>query len=188
MNYETTKNTYAKILDQISKAKDSVVFDYKDLEFKSKCHLFGIELQEKHGLDLDPKIIRSLDYHKFNDYLFIGWYGEKYRRDVSWSDDGKQPEDELLLVISFPTGAFIFGSDYPQELFKEFFQELKTYKPKYSDTANKSLYFSMENAGKMFNDFPSILKKYHEKNTEDSKKRKIKKMEEELEKLKEKSN
>jgi len=71
----------------------------------------------------------------------VGWWGEKYGRHISWSDDGKQPEDELLLVISFPTGAYIFGDDYPTEFFKEFFQELKTYNPKYTDTTNKTLYF-----------------------------------------------
>lgn len=183
MNYKMTKKTYNKILKDIHKSCEFLVFDYKDLEFKSKCHLFGIELKEKYGLNLEPRDIRSLDYYRFGEYMAIGWFGEKYRRTISWSDDGKQPDGELLLSIGFSTGAFMFGSDYPTELFKEFFQELKTYNPKYSDTVNKNLYFSMDNAGKIFNEFPEILKKYSEKNKEDFKLRKIKKMREELEKL-----
>lgn len=189
MDYATTKKTYTEILEKINKFKDFIVFDYKDLEFKSKCHLFGIELEEKYGLKLEPRDIRSLDYNNFCEYRSIGWYGEKYRRTISWSDDGKQPEDELLLVFGFSTGAYIFGDrsddDYPTEFFKEFFQELKAYNPKYTDTTNKNLYFSMENAGKIFNEFPEILKKYYEKNKEDLKLRKIKKMEDAIKNLKE---
>lgn len=187
MNYETTQKTYTEILDQLNKFKDFIVFDYKDLEHKAKCHLFGIELNEKYGLELKPEDIRSLDYNNFGEYRSIGWYGEKYRRTISWSDDGKQPEDELLLVLGFPSGAYIFGNhsddDYPTDFFKEFLQELKTYNPKYTDTTNKNLYFSMDNAGKIFNEFPAILKKYYEKNKEDAKARKVIKLKEQLAKL-----
>ena len=187
MNYEKTKKAYIEILETINKYKDVVLYDYNALQSRSNNHLFGLELKEKYGLEIKPEDIMSLDWNKFGDYLSIGLFGEKYRRTISWSDDGNQPEDELLLELSFPTGSYIFGNfsndDYPTKFFQEFFQELKTYNPKYVDTVNKNLYFSMVNAGKIFNEFPKILKKYYELNNEDAKKRKIKKLQEELEKL-----
>ena len=178
-------NAYKEILEIIGKYQEICVYDFKDMELKAKKHLFGVELKEKYNFNIKPKDIYSLDYNKFGSYMSISKCGEKYRRTISWSDDGKQPEDEMLLSIGFSTGAYIFGEDYPTELFQEFFQELKSYNPKYTDTTNKNLYFSMDNAGKIFNEFQNILKKYYEKNKVDLKKRKRKKLEVELEKLKE---
>lgn len=179
------EKAYEEILEIVNKYRDICVFDANVMESKAKCHLFGLELKETYGFDVEPKDIRSLDWNRFGDYMSVGRWGEKYRRTISSSDDGKQPEDELLLELSFPTGAYIFGDDYPSEFFEEFFQELKSYIPKYSDIINKNLYFSMDNAGKIFNEFPAILKKYYDKNKEDVRVRKIKKMEKELAKLKE---
>ena len=183
------QQAYKEILDLVEKYTDIIVFDHRDLKNKSDYHLFGLKLKEEYGLDIDPTNIYSLDYNRFGDYRGIGIWDEKLRRTISWLDDPKQaqPENELLLVISFPTGAYIFGNssnnDYPIELFQQFFNELKTYNPKYSDTMNKSLYWSMENASKIFNEFPNILKKYQDINKIDSKKRAIKKLKEDLEKL-----
>ena len=183
MNYENTKKAYEEILSVIDKHREIVVLGYNELESQSKIHLFGIELKEKYGLNVESRDISSLDWNRFGKYLSIGLFGEKYRRTISWSDDGKQPEDELMIYLSFSTGAYIFGDDYPTELFQQFWQELKTYNPKYSDTTNKSLYFSIENGAKIFNEFEEILKKYDELNKKDLKKRKIKKLQDELEKL-----
>ena len=180
---EKVQNAYTEILGVINKYKDIVVFDYVDMEEASEKHLFGVELKEKFGLNINPGNIYSIDWTSFGDFRVIGRWGEKYGRTISWSDDGLQPKDEILLRISFSTGAYIFGDDYPKKLFEEFWEELKTYEPKYCDTVNHSLYFSMDNASKIFNDFDSILKKYNEKNREQYKERKIKKMREELNQL-----
>jgi len=177
------KEAYSEILKTLKKYKDICVFDIDDLERKSKYHLFGIELKEKYGLDIEPKKVNTLDFLRFEDHKTICWFGKKYNRTVSWSDDGTQPKDELLLQISFSTGAYIFGDDYPTELFQKFFLELKNYNPKYVDSTNKALYYSMDNASKIFNNYKSILNKYHKINKEDWKQRKIKKMKEELAKL-----
>ncbi len=177
------EKAYSEILKVLKKNKDICVFDVDDLEMKSKLHLFGLQLKEEYGLNIDPTHVRSLEYNKFGDDRVVGLYGEKYRRTISWSDDGTQPEDELLFHISYPTGPYIFGGDYPTAFFEKFFLELKSYKPKYIDSANKGLYFSMDNAAKIFNDYYDILNKYNEENKKDIKKRKIRKMKEELEKL-----
>lgn len=190
MEYKESKKAYEEVLEVISKYGDALVFDYKDLKNKSEYHLFGLELKEKYGLDIDPKEVYSLDYQKFGEYKVIGRFGEKYRRTVSWSDDGKQPEveGEMLFSLCFPTGGYIFGgtifgNDYPTEIFQEFWLELKSYNPKYSDTVNHCLYFSLENAAPLFNSFSEIKKKYHEKNVVDAKKRKIEKLKKEIETL-----
>ena len=179
---ELTKKAYKEILKVLNKYKNEIVFDIDNLETKAKHHLFGVELVEKYGFDLDPKRIYSTDWQELRENVFIGfWDGE--RRKISWSDDGSQPNDEILLCIKYPTGAYIFGGDYPTDFFQKFFLELKTYKPKYIDSHNNSLYFSMENASKIFNTYDSIVKEYREKHKGDLKQRKIKKMKNELSKL-----
>lgn len=174
---------YKEILDVVKKYKDICIYDTDEMESKANKHLFGIELKEKYGLNINPRDIHSLEYIRFGEYKAIGWWGEKYRRTVSWSDDGNQPKDELLFVIGFSTGAYIFGDDYPEEIFKEFWEELKKYQPKYCDTVNHNMYFSIQSASKIFNDFDSLLTKFREIYRDQAKARKIKKMKEELEKL-----
>jgi hypothetical protein len=92
-------------------------------------------------------------------------------------------KNETLLCIKFPTGAYMFGEDYPVEFFQRFFLELKSYNPKYVDSTNKGLYFSLDNAGKIHNAYRDIIKKYREENLKDLKQRKIKKMKDDLAKL-----
>ena len=178
-----TEEAYKKILKLLKEHENIIVFDVNDLEMKAKHHLFGVELKEKYGFHLDPRKITSLGWQKLRENIYIGWWGDRYRRTISWSDDGIQPEDELLLCISFPTGAYIFGGDYPTEFFQKFFLELKTFKPKYIDSSNKSLYFSMDNAGDIFNEYETILKKYYEENKKDIQRRKLQKMKDELAKF-----
>ena len=174
---------YAEIIKILKKHKDVIVYDVDAMEIQAKNHLFGIELKEKYGFNIEPKGVKSLEWVPLSRYINIGLFGKKQGRTVSWSDDGRQPENELLLYISFSTGAYIFGEDYPVDLFARFFNELKGYNPKYTDTTNKSLYYSLDNAGVVSNDFEGILKKYYEINKEDFKQRKIQKMKEELSQL-----
>lgn len=182
------REVYKEILDLVRNNKDVCFYDISDMETKSKKHLFGLELRDKYGLNIDPERIHYTDWHRVDDYRFIGWYGEKYQRTISWEDNGKQPEDELLLVIQFPTGAYIFSDDYPVELFKEFWMELKSYEPKYVDTHNNGLFFAIDDASKVFNEFENIYEKYQDKNREEWKMRKAQKLREELDKLEKETN
>ena len=177
------RKAYEKILAIMRKYEDMCGFDVKDFEGKTKNYSFGVELKEKFGLGIDPREVTNTNFYRVDDYRFVGWYGEKYGREISWSDDGRQPEDELLLEISFPTGPYIFGEDYPVELFREFFLELKSYEPKYVDSSSKCLYFSMENASKVFNAFPEILKKYQDKYEVWHRKKEIERLRQELSNL-----
>lgn len=181
------EQAYDEILEVLNRHKDVCVYDIESMKRAAKNHLFGLELKEKYGFDIDPKKveIEGRNYFTFDEYRFIGWFGEKYGRTVSWPDDESQPDDEFLLNISFSTGAYIFGKDYPGGVFQQFFNELKSYGPKYIDSHNCSLYFPMENAGKVFSNFKSILDKYWEKNKEDVRKRRAEKLRAELKKLEE---
>lgn len=177
-----TEKAYKEILKTLNKYKNDIIFDVSDLETKAKNHLFGVELVEKYGFNLNPKVIDNTRWQRLKENIFIGFLDGKNRK-IAWSDDNRQPNNETLLCIEFPTGAYIFGDDYPQHIFNEFFSELKTYEPKYTDSANKCLYFTLDKAGKIFNDYDSILKKYYDKNREDLKQRKIDKLKDELSKL-----
>lgn len=186
---EKQEKAYNEILKLLKKHKDILVFDADELERKAKVHLYGLKLKEVYELDINPKRVDSLDYNKFGEWKKIAWFGEKYSRTISWSVDGRQPKDENLFFLSFPTGAYIFGDgtifnkDYPTVFFEKFWLELKTYKPDYIDEANHCLYWKLENAKEMFNSFEDVLKKYYELNKDDVKQRRIEKMKKDLEQL-----
>lgn len=177
------KTTYSKILTLLKKHESEIVFNVGVLQRQADNHLFGIKLHDVYGLDIDPKKIDSTNWIRFDDYACIGIFGEKHGRTISWPDTKGQPKNEHLLMYSFLTGAYMFGEDYPIDLFNKFWDELKTYSPKYIDSMNHSIYFSLDNAKTIFNDFKGILKKYDEINSEDIKLRKIEKLKQDLAKL-----
>lgn len=182
----TAKQAYASIFKLMNKHKELCNFDIGTLKFKADTHLFGLRLRDNYGLDIDPKKITSLDWVNLGNFMAIGLWGPAHGRKISWSDDGRQPESELLLCISFPTGAYILGGDYPEELFKDFYEELERYSPKYRDSHNHSLYFSLTNARFVFNEFHNILDKYKSKYRDGAKAREIQELQAKIEKLKSK--
>ena len=191
--YEDILNVCEKYADE-SYLSDFEFEDVRNMRDKAKNHLMIVDWQDKYGLDIKyDRQFYGYNYVKIDEHRYFSYFDdaktekkEGRGKYISWEDDGKQPKNEWLLSISFSTGAYIFGQDYPTALFEEFWQELKSYNPKFCDSHNHSMYFSLETAKDIFNNFPEILKKYHEKNREDAKKRKIKKMEEEIAKLKDK--
>lgn len=102
---------------------------------------------------------------EYCDHMKLGLFGKDTGRSISWPDNGHQPlfnSTEWLLVIEFSTGAYIFGDHYPTKTFNAFFEELKTFSPKYCDSNNHSLYFSSENAAKVVEAFYDIKASYSE--------------------------
>ena len=179
---ETTKKAYKEIFKVLEKHKDVINIDIKDLEIKAKLHLFGLELKEVYGLEINENRINNTQFHELKENVYLTFIDSE-RTTISWEDNGKKPKGERLIKFSYPTGAYIFGGDYPTDFFQQFFLELKSFNPDYCDSANKSLYFKLENAKEVFNNYDSIVKKYRELNKEDFKKRQILKMKAELEKL-----
>lgn len=161
--------------------------------FMSQLNHLEIELKMKqvYGYKIDRSdFVNSLRYFRIHDYAHVTYFDDAKKDheegkgySISWSDDGRQPLNEMLLVLSFPTGAYIFDGDYPKPVFKDFFDELKTYNPKYSDSHNSSLYFELENGAKVFNDFWDIFNKHKQKVDDWKKKERIKGLQKELEVL-----
>lgn len=163
-------------------------------EFNQVCkevkkELYAIKLQEDYGIhNINRNMIRQIEpevYIEIGNYMHIASMGEKYRRTISWSVDGSQPDDEVMFVISFPTGAYIFGDSYPVKLFEEMWAELKSYKFKYVDDMNHNIYFSLDETASIANVFRKILNKYYEKYRSEAKIRRMDELRCELEKLEE---
>jgi hypothetical protein len=175
---------YKEILELMNSHADILVGDHQlDIRDKLVNRIAVQKIINEFGIDL-PKD-STAGYCKISEHEAIGLYGEKYNRTISWSDDGIQPEDERLYVISFPTGAYIFGRDYPTKTFNGFFNELKSYGPKYLDTTNHNLYFTHDKAKEVHENFKEIYKKYNLLVDEELKEQKIESLKKELEKLEE---
>lgn len=179
-----------KVCEQNKKLfKDLDISRFDDVCNEVKKALYSIKLKEDYGiLCVNRSMVRcsEFDVHvAINDNMYIASMGEKYRRTISWSADGKQPIDEVMLVLHFPTGAYIFGDSYPVELFAEMWAEFKTYEFKYVDDVNKCIYFSLDKAANIANQFNDILKKYYKKYRDEANVRRAATLRLELEKLEE---
>ena len=60
-NITKFEKAYKEIIEVLNKYKDICVYDISDMESKAKKHLFGIELKEKYGFNVEPKDIYSCD-------------------------------------------------------------------------------------------------------------------------------
>lgn len=196
-NVKLWKKAYQGILEVCEKYRD---FDNKysfrdidDMQNAARGHLMLVDWYEKYGLKIDhghnphkQNWVNTGEYTAFS--RFYDAEADKANgsgRFISWSDDGRQPNNEWLFIIGFSTGAYIFGYDYEgqQQLFQDFIGRLKSYKPDYSDTVNKSFYWKLENAKPIYDDFGSVLREYREKNRQELDKRKAEKLREQLAEL-----
>lgn len=196
-NVKKWKKAYTDILAVCEKYPDFYELysfnDLKTMQNSANDHLTLIEWYEKYGLKISHEYAPySHNYFSLGNYMAFNHFGDaKKAKDngsgkfISWSDNGNQPKDEWLFNIHFSTGAYIFGEDYKyqQQLFQDFFNELKTYSPDYSDTVNKSLYWKLENTKPIYTDFISILNKYREHNQSELNQRKADKLRKELQEL-----
>lgn len=83
--------------------------------------------------------------------------------------------------LQFTTGPYIFGDDYPQALFTEFYEELKeSTKPKYVDDVCHHLYYTEETASNAYEVVQELYQKYCEHYKAEVKKRRIQELQEEL--------
>lgn len=187
------KDIFQKIIDICEQNTDEEG-TLSDISIKAKNRVIRYEWQEKYDVTI-PSDCRLAEYDYFNidsyqriSYFKDGYLCQKNRtgRSISWSEGNKQPVDEWIYGIGFSTGAYIFGNDYDYQLqiFQDFFEELRTYKPDYEDLHNHCLYWKVENAKEIMSKFKRILNKYHDKNKSELKEREIKKLEMQLKNLK----
>ena len=150
--------------------------------------LHYLKVQELFGIDMGIASRNSyyiiIDGYSPWDRAFV-FFGTGSGCKIAWSDDDKQPEEEWLYKIGFPTGAYVFHDTYPTKLFDEFFDELCSYGPKYKDTNNRALYFCPKKAKYIHKDFLNIFQSYLKVVPEITKQAQIKELEDKLKKLKE---
>ena len=180
---------YEKALELVQNNRDVIKGDYiLPEEQRIEDVLFVLRTSERFHVPLKTgtSSVWAEVQGPAREYMNIGIFPKGSSR-ISWSDDGRQPEDEQLLVVCFPTGAYIFGGyfdkNYPTDAFNAFFDELKSYGPKYSDTVNHSLYFDIDAARDVYWNFQSMMDRYRGLAVEENKRRKREKLEEELRKL-----
>lgn len=131
-----------------------------------------------------PSYYCNTDWIDLSYHHHISVYGGE--RKICSPDNGIQPQEgERLYRMCFPTGAYTLGAEYPTQTFKAFFEELKSYQPKYVDSNNSSLYFTADKAGAAYKAFPRLLEKYKEQAEAEVKQKKIEKLQAELAKLEE---
>jgi hypothetical protein len=185
---------YTEILEVIRKNDDILDPDYdtrvphpgdlldviKMLEVSKE---FGVRVSEDSNNEWLTVLHPTRDYTY--EYLHIGRFHGN--RGIPCSDDGRQPNNEWLLKIGFSTGPYVFGNYFknecPIETFDAFFEELRSYGPKYSDTSNASLYFSSDNARRVYEDFDEIFTRHRLDVVNEMKRQKKLHLEQELEKL-----
>ena len=183
------EKAYKEIFDVLEKYNDicGICYDLYSIKTNSKKHLFLLYLNEL-GYNINTQLCFNdfycIEHINIGKFISISKYGGDTNRTISYEADGKEPNDEFLLAISFSTGAYIFSEDYPKEYFQMFFDELQTYNPDYKDIANSSLYWKIENGVEIFSKFHSILDKYKQEYNEYAKKEKIKNLEKRLNELK----
>lgn len=184
-NLKEIIKAYKKLQELIDSNKE--IFD-NDHNVKSiKDTIQRLNLEDRFGMNLSD--IGNMWYESYGSTgkTYVGYYGKDTAREISWSDDERQPENEWLYVVSFSTGPYIFGSYfndvYPTKTFQAFFNELKAFGPKYSDTNNKTLYFTEEVSAKVHAALKPLYLKYKEQVDAEMKEKRKKELEAELAKL-----
>lgn len=179
-----TIDAYKKILKVIkSCVKETHLDSTIDIGYKLEQLITREDIQESFGIDLRGCYNYSDTYFKVGDDMYIAKYGDKHNRTISWPVDGRQPEDEWLLAITYPTGAYIFGDDYQKETFARYFDELKEFNPKYVDDVNHRLYYADDVAKVVYEKVEEIYKKYRAAAEENRKANKIQVLKKQLEQL-----
>ena len=188
------KQAYINVLNELNKNSEEIADEFylhalrRGLETRIKIQ----EIAELFNIPDLPENKGSGNYIKIDDERAI-LYCRQDTNYISSPDDDEQgrPRDEYLYKIKFPCGAYTFSSSherfYPEEVFKLFFDELKTYGPKYSDSRNNSLFFSPDNAFKIHKDYKNIFDKYKAKANAEYKNIKKKQLEDQIKKLEEAS-
>lgn len=156
---------------------------YRAIRDKILDEMQTLKIEDMFGIKIPQGERYRKTYYRIDEYAHICLFGENHRRTISWSDDGRQPEEEWLYSFGFSTGAYIFHSDYPSKTFNNFFVELKSFNPKYADTVNHNLYFTAENAKGVHDAFPAIFNAHRDRCLDEIKQNKIDKLQKELEAL-----
>ena len=159
MEKKELKELYEKIVDI---CKDNIdVSDVNRIIDIAKINLLKIEWEENYGIEVNLSMYNYREgWIDLNFYTMIVYYEEGGNRNISSSDDGRQPSNEWLLVLILNG---VIDMDSPYDLLEDFFNKVKSYKPDYADTMNKRLYWKLPNAKAIYTDLPNIISEYRKK-------------------------
>jgi hypothetical protein len=154
---------YKDILKVAKKYSDIFGNDGVPIEVASiQSVIKTLEICSRFGME--PKYLSFSNYiqvkNSYDEWTGIAFFSETADHPIGCSDTGEQPKNEWLFTIRFTCGAYIFGDSYPTQTFTAFFNELKSFEPKYVDSANKALYFTEDKAKAVHEAFWPIFKKY----------------------------
>lgn len=189
----TFKDAFGQKLSAYLALHDVAVRNKEDIDtglfYQIERELEQAEKSVEFGMELD---YAGCSYYRkrlaYGKEAIVALYGESEKRSILWSDDGRQPENEWLCCISFPTGPYIFGDyfqeQYPKQTFDLFFEELKSFGTAYCDTHNNNLYFTANVARDVCEAFEGIFEKYKAVCKEEFNRKRVKQLESELARLK----
>lgn len=183
----SVKNVVEKYNNNLPKRVSRVLEEIEDallrLELGDKLDTFIPEYHSpsQNYVDLSMNGIR-------NHEVSLLRFGGESKSQISFPDDGEQPEDGWYLRFSFSCGAYTFSGDYPTKSFNAFFSHLKSYGARYCDTVNNDLYFSLDKeldkARNVYRDYKDLFARYRKEGQEETLSKRIKDAETQLAKLK----
>lgn len=171
--------------------------DVKYMLSTLNSHISCLKMMAENGINI-PESKRG---HLTGHYLSLGEFTSLSRygpdldnKSISYPDDGNAyPSEGWYYVVSFPCGPYSLieysgEGIYPEGTFEKMFNELKEYGPTHSDTNNSYLYFKLDGStrvGELDKNFREILNKYKSLVHEEVKAIRVRKMEQDLARLKE---
>lgn len=177
------KNFYDEILEKCEKQeKTEAIYAIEDI---CERQLLADKLKDFNISFDDIKNTTFIRITEWRGEKCIAMFGPSYPNRKILNSNIQPTEDEMLFYICFSTGAYVFGDDYDKELFNRFFEELKTYEPKYIDEVNHYVYYDLKNGVKVFKDYDKIFKKYTEEHEKRYKRNKYEQLKKEIQKLEE---
>jgi len=173
----------AQNLEEVYKELLDIYENNKKLLAKDEPIFHGIKIKQ-HWLEINRRFGLNvnvwygdlrMDYATYSNYATIIEVGNSCNIS-EFEDEWKKPiKGELLMQLRFSTGVYLFSSenynlDY---IFYQFFNELKELGAKYVCTASRRLYFSIEDAARVHEEFIKLYEKYKKMAEDEQKKQKL---------------
>jgi len=187
-----TESAYKEINEVLKKHAALTRINPNTFDETVSTHMLELKMIE-YGYNIKSHSISNSDYCRFNNAV-VSWFGpkeSKHSRIISnyRGCDKDKPNNEYLVKISFPTGAYSIGNDiidYPEEIFNSLLNSIKEYKPDFTDPMNHKYYFRLDRGADIFNNINNLIKEARANALLTARDEEIKKLESKLAELKSK--
>lgn len=162
------KKLHEKFFALLEKHKDFHNFPISYLKKQSDNFLFEMTLKHLYGFKINSNVITNFKWQDMGKYMTICFidkttYTEHFLTKLDDFEFGKHwlriylKNPYTFIPDDFEDNAF-YG--VPVNTYNKFINELLEYQPKYFDPNNNAMYFEIEKAGKVFNDYFALYEKY----------------------------